>query len=452
MKKTVSLILIALIALTGVFAGGGRESDSSDGKVVIQVWTEDRHDLEYVEAKIAEYNATNTDNIQINLSVISENFRNMLQLAYNGGTAPDVAGINAIPINMIADTGIAMPLDEFIANDPEYQKVNDPYNQYYEGINGKNGHTYWIPSGVRAGVRVIYNKNLLEQCGYTEIPKTLSEYIDMAKDITAQGSPAFYGIGFTNASPFERLLEMVAEMSGIYYYDYETGRYDFSGYAPILEEGKRFFTENIAYPDQQAVDNMRALFSVGAFALWSNASQEAAVFTEQLPITDFEWGVAELPTLDGEIKGALEVTLSKGYGIISTTKHPEEAWKVIQYFQSEEFLKGYLEAGYNLPATDYMDSIIDKSKIGRLADWSLTDYESVYPKPPAVNLSGDDYRTVFWNVVQGYVGVDAAIADLNKRYNEALDQDVKSGSVTRLVIKDFNPLDPGKGTAEYLTE
>ena len=436
MKKIAKTLLLAGIILSlflgPVFAGGSKESASASGKTVIEVWSEDRHDMEYVEAKVAEYNATNTDNIQINLTIISDNFRNMLQMAFGGGTAPDVAGINAIPINMIASTGIAMPLNDFIANSPEYQKVNDPYNQIYEGTNAQNGNIYWIPTGMRSGVRVIYNKSLLEQCGYTEIPKTLSEYIDMAADITKQGNSRFYGIGFTNASPFERLLEMVSEMSGIYYYDYVNGRFDFSGYKPVLEEGRRFFTENIAYPDQQGVDNMRALFSVGMFALWSNASQEAAVFTEQIPVQGFEWGVAELPTLTGEVTGALETTPSKGWGIISSTDHPEEAWKVIEFFQSA--------------------SVIDSSKTGRLADFALKPYETVYPKPPAINLSGDDYRTVFWNAVMGYVDIDTAIADLNTRYNEALDADVASGSATRLVIADYDPLHPDQGTPEYLTE
>ena len=243
----------------------------------------------------------------------------------------------------------------------------------------------------------------------------------MAKAITEAGDGEYYGIGFTSSSPFERQLEMIAQVSGIYYYDYVNGKFDFSGYKEILEKGKRFIDEDIAYPDQQGVDNMRALFAEGEFALWGNASQEAGVLTSQLPIEDFEWGVAEVPSLDGEIKGALQTTPSKGYAIMSSSEHPDEAWKVIQYLQSEEVLKGYLENGFCLPITTYMDEKIDKSKIGRLADFSLLDYESVYPAVPTINLTGDDYRTVMWNAIMGYVDVDDAIEDLNTRYNEAYD-------------------------------
>ena len=315
----------------------------------------------------------------------------------------------------------------------------------------RNGNIYSVYSGMRSGVRVIYNKGLLEQCGYTEIPKSLDEYIAMAKDITEQGGGQFYGIGFTSASPFERLLEMSAQVSGVFYYDYVNGKYDFSGYKDIVEAGQRFFTENIAYPDQQGVDNMRALFAEGQFALWSNASQEAGVFTSQIPIDSFEWGVAEVPSLTGEIKGALQTTPSKSWGIVSSSEHKEEAWKVIQFFQSEDFLKGYLENGYCLPISSYMADVIDESKIGRLADFAGLDYESVYPTPPVINLTGDDYRTVLWNAVMGYVDVDDAIEDLNTRYNEALEADIAAGSTTRLVISDYDPLHPNEGTFEYLS-
>lgn len=426
-------------------------SGSSNGKTVINVWSNDRHDEEYVKKMVDQYNQTNTDNIEIDLTIITDNYDNMIQMAVNGGSnAPDIIGNPSTALTNWADTGILEPLNSYIDKDEEYQKVNDPYNHAYEGLNSEDGQIYYVYSGMRSGVRVEYNKDLLAENGYTEIPKTLDDYTAMAQAITNNGNGSYYGIGFTSSSPFERLLEMVGEVSGIYRYDYVNGKFDFSGYKELIEKGQELV--KAAYPDQQGVDNMRALFAQGAFALWSNASQEAGVFTEQLPITDFEWGVAEVPSLTGEIKGALETTPSKGYGLIRTSKNKDAAWKVISYFQSEEFLKGYLEGGYCLPITDYMDGVIDKSKIGRLADFSKLSYEDVYPTVPSVNLQGDDYRTVLWNAVMGYVSADEAIADLNQRYNDALDADVASGSVKRLVIADYDPLHPSAGTATYLTK
>ena len=422
---------------------------TKEGATTIEFWTEDRHDQEYVQKMVDEFNASH-DDIQINMTVVTDNYSNMLSLAYNGGTAPDLVLNNTLPLNQFADTGMFVPLNSYIDSDEEFQKVLEPYSHSYEGSNAKDGNMYAVYTAVRSGVRVEYNKDLLAKSGYTEIPDNLDDYIAMANKITEDGNGSYYGIGFTSSSPFERLLEMCAEISGIYYYDYVNGKYDFSGYKEIIEKGKQLV--KAAYPDQQGVDNMRALFAQGAFALWSNASQEAGVFTSQLPISDFEWGVAPVPSLTGEIKGALQVLPLKGYSIMSSSKHQDEAWEVIKYFSSEEFLKGYYEGGYALPISDYMKDKYDSSKAGRIADFALLDYESVYPTPPAVNLEGDNYRTVLWNAVMGYVDADEAIEDLNTRYNNALDSDVASGTTKRLIISDYDPLHPADGTATYETK
>jgi multiple sugar transport system substrate-binding protein len=448
-KQRVSLLLCAAMAVSTVGVIPAMADD--DDKITITYWVNDRHDSEYMTEVIDKFNEENEYGIYVDMQIITDNYETMISTAYTGDTAPDIVG-NSITLKNFVEAGMIIPLTDYIAADEEYQKVNEPYEHAYEGLNALGDDIYWVYTGMRSGVRVEYNIDLLEENGYTEVPSTLEEYIDMAKALTEAGDGEYYGIGFTSSSPFERLLEMVAQVSGIYYYDYVNGQFDFSGYKEILELGQRFFDEDIAYPDQQGVDNMRALFAQGEFALWSNASQEAGVFTTQLPVEDFEWGVAEVPSLTGEIKGALQTTPSKGYAIMSSCENPDAAWEVIRYLQSEEVEKGYLEGGYCLPISTYMDSVIDKSLIGRLADFSLLEYESVYPAVPTINLSGDDYRTVLWNAIQGYVDIDEAIEDLNTRYNEAYDADIESGSIQRLVIEDYDPLHPNDGTVTYLDE
>ena len=184
-KQLISAALAAVMAVsltacggsssdTGTSAGGDAAEASGDtgaseapeGTTTIEVWTEDLHDLEYVEAKIDEYNQTNTDGIFINLTAITEDYANMLALAYNGGTAPDVVGANSLPLKNFADTGILLPLNDYIDSDETFQKVNEHYEHAYEGSNMRNGNIYSVYSGMRSGVRVIYNKDLLEQGCY----------------------------------------------------------------------------------------------------------------------------------------------------------------------------------------------------------------------------------------------------------------------------------------------
>ena len=182
----------------------------------------------------------------------------------------------------------------------------------------------------------------------------------------------------------------------------------------------------------------------------ANASQEAGVFTTQFPIDSFEWGVAEIPTLDGEVHGTQTAVPQKGYVMLSDTDVPDAAWKVIEYFASEDFLKGYFESGFSLPSSKHMQEVVDTTKTGRIQDFGTYDYEGVYPMPPSVTIEGEDRSTVLWSAAMGERDIDEAIEDLNTRYNEALERDIKMGKVKRLVIKDFDPMHPSEGTVEYL--
>lgn len=420
----------------------------------IEFWTNNRHDEAYMTEMIEKFNASHTE-VQINYTILTDDWANAIQLAYQGGTAPDIISIQAsdpIVLQTYADAGMFAPITEYVKADEEFQKVTEPYTHMYEGLTSLGDEIYWVPNGVRSGTRIEYNVELVKAAGYTEIPKTLQEFVDLAKAATTDST---YGIAVTSSSPFSRWLEGVGNMSGAlhYGYDYTTGTYDFSSWKELLETASQIIKNGSSLPgsETQGVDNSRALFAQEAFALWGNASQEAGVFTDQFPC-DFEWGVAELPTLTGEVKGAHSYSPNGGYVMLSSSKDKDAAWEVISYFSSEEFLKGYFEGGYSIALSDYMRSVVDTSNVGKLADFVLQDYEDVYPTTPAITLEGDDFRTVFWNVVMGYITADEAIADLNTRYNAALESGLANGSCKRVIVENYDPLHPSAGTVTYVTE
>lgn len=463
MKKRLLCVLAASAVALSMMSCGANEavvsSQAASEKKVVEIWTNDRHDLDYINKKIEEYNATNQDNIEIKQTVVTDDYFNMLTMAKTSGTAPDIATLNGgaaqFDLKTFVDSGIIRPLNEFLDKASESYVENTDYkNHVYEGINAIGEDIYWVPTGQRSGTRILYNKTLFEKAGITEFPKTLSEMVDAAKTITEQGEGKYYGYATTVNAPIARCLEGIAEKSGqnLYGYDYVNGKFDFSGYKPIIEEFQKMFTDGSVLPGSasQQVDAMRAQFAAGNVAMWPNASQEAGVFTNQFPIDTFEWGVAELPTLDGEIHGAQTAQPQKGYIMMADTDVPQEAWKVIEYFASEEFLKEYYESGFSLPISEHMSNIIDSTKSGRIQDFGRYNYESVYPLPPSVTVQGEDSKTVLWSATMGERDIDEAIEDLNKRYNEALERDLKMGKVKRVVVKDFDPLHPADGTVEYL--
>lgn len=475
MKKTSKLAalglagMMAVSALTGCSSGGGTETKATNAetqksgsaeetkkevasgeKVKITVWTENRHDLDYMNKVVDEFNKTN-DHIQIDYVAQTENYVNLLTMAANSGQSPDIfTQVNPTDFKNFAESGIIQPLNEYMTD--EFKKVNEVDDHKYEGYNVLGDKVYWVPGGKRSGSRFIYNKEIFDKLGL-QVPKKVSDLPAVSKAITEAGKGDYYGIIFPGASgPFERWIEHSAEMSGITPYSYKEGKFDFTGFKPYIEMVRQLLVDNSVFPGSTSmkIDPVRVQFSEGHVGIHANASQEATVLTEQFP-AKMEWGVAQLPTLDGEIRGSEACNPNTGWMMSASTTHSKEAWEVIAYFESENVLKGYLEGGYALPISKYMEEKIDKTKIGRMADFAGADYEAVLPVAPSVTPEGETYRDALWNAcLQDGSSIDETIAKLNKTYNDALDKEVKMGKTKRLVIKDYDSLHPNAGTIEYL--
>lgn len=422
----------------------------------VTVWSNNRHDADYVNGKIAAYNTANPDNIEIEYIIHTDNYTNMITMAASSNQSPDLIGISAaasqFDLTSFADT-IVQPLNKFVTED--FAKKTNLENIQYEGINVIGENIYWIPTGLRSGNRLIYNTELFKAAGGAEAPKSTTELLATAKKITEYGKGVQYGVVIPGLSgPFKRMLYPMAEVSGIQPYDYKNGKFDFNTYKPIIEVGRQLFTDGSLLPGSVSmkVDPTRVQFSEGNVGMCGNASQEVGVLTDQFP-AKMEWAAAPLPSLDGTIKGALTTSPNGGWMMSASTKNPEATWKVIEFFSSDDFLIGYMEAGLTLPISPYMDEKVDKSKIGKMADFSLLSYESVYPKFPAVSPEGQPWEDALWALCQPEGGdIAKGLADLTHSYNTALDKEVKMGKVKRLVVADFDPLNPSKGTAVYKTE
>lgn len=456
MKKTLTLILIALVALTSVFANGDKETASaSNGKTVVEIWTEDRHDLDFFQKKIAEFNAAN-DDIEIKITPIVEDYANMLVMAYSSGNAPDLFYMNAksdkFDFPTFVNSGMLLPYPDELLNDPEFRRNTEIDKHAFEGENKMNDKIYAAYAAVRSGSRMIYNEELLKAAGYDEFPKTLQGVVEAADAITKMGNGQYYGISTCSSAQLGRWPRSAILKSGLHYYDFENGVFDFSGWVEPIEILQQLFKNGSMFPgsNTQGVDAMRAQFANGAFGIWGNASQEATVFTQQFPVEDFTWKVAELPTIDGEVHGAVDSLPQKGLFIFSSTKNVDAAVEVVKYLNSEDFLVEYLEQGFALPFSKYMQETVDMSKIGRLADFALVDYEEMYPNEPKVTVAGDSYKKAVWACIVNGSDAKACVDDLTKRYNEALEKDIKLGKVKRVIIKNFDPMHPNANPITYL--
>lgn len=146
MKKVI-LIGLLTCCIGSLFAQGSMEGKETttpqvvtNNPVTVTFWTGDRHDLDYVQKKIDEFNNTNNQNITVEMTVVSDKLANMLQMAYSAGTAPDIFSISANSggwnLKAFADAGMLLPINDYI-KDPEYERVTGASGLIVEGITEK---------------------------------------------------------------------------------------------------------------------------------------------------------------------------------------------------------------------------------------------------------------------------------------------------------------------------
>ena len=96
MKKSLAILLTVIMAMTLL----GTLPALAD-KTVINYWSNDRHDEVYMTAMIEKFNAEH-DDIEIKMTIMTDDFENSILLAYQGGTAPDLVG-QSIDVKNFAD-------------------------------------------------------------------------------------------------------------------------------------------------------------------------------------------------------------------------------------------------------------------------------------------------------------------------------------------------------------
>ena len=196
---------------SGTASSTAAGSTATDGeKQVITVWTKDRHDATYIQGKIDEYNANNTNNVQVDYQLYTDNFDQAVDLAVQSDELPDILVLNDQVYNKYVNQGQWLDLYQYMDDDmKEYFK-----DEVYEGINEIDGKLYYIPTCGTTG-RLIYNKEIFERVGISEPPTTMEEMVEDARLITSQlSSEGIYGYAQhmkSASSALERSLDLQME-------------------------------------------------------------------------------------------------------------------------------------------------------------------------------------------------------------------------------------------------
>lgn len=237
-KSQVLASCVISLCLAAVLAGCTEKAGPAavETKTVVTIWTKDRHDAKFQEAKIAAYNQTNTDNIKVVYKIYSDNYYQAVNTAFQSNNAPDMMAYTSQLFSTFFSKNYYADITPY---------MDEPFRQTFEsvmidGINVLGGRCYFLPTEATS-VRLYYNKDIFERVGIEKLPATMEELIADAKLITEQLSgEGIYGFAANMKTPKSAIDRSILTQgnreAGLKAgYDFARGCYDFMPYAALLE-------------------------------------------------------------------------------------------------------------------------------------------------------------------------------------------------------------------------
>lgn len=451
-KRWLACILCAVLCLS-LF---GAPALGEGGETVITIWSKDRHDADYVQAKVDAYNETNTDNVKVVYQLYTDNYVQAVDMAIQSGDLPDmlVYQEQAFAKYYLNDQWA----DLYTMMDDEMKETFS--SVVYKGENEFDGKLYFIPT-TGTTCRLFYNKEIFERCGLPGAPESLEQMVEYARIITSQLSgEGIYGFAenMKSASSGLNRSMMIGMMreSGINYgFDFAKGEYDFAPYADSLRLWTELLSEDCAFPGCESldIDPLRTQFANGKIGMYcSYVHAEPGVYANQFPMDSEKWDCAPIPTVGGKEVGKQYFSGTSAYMLNAQSPNLETTFKVYKdIFTTEDYMVGYYEGGYGVTLLDEIRAKANPSQDFATKEWlQVRETESILPDPPhtknaaAVVIEGEDMWKTFESIYYGGADVDSTLADLTARYNAAYYAGIEAGIGTNLKIENYDPMNPSK--------
>jgi multiple sugar transport system substrate-binding protein len=262
--------------------------------------------------------------------------------AFATGQAPDIISFDNPDFALFSSRGAMLDITDRVAKS-EIINVKNYFKGPLETVTW-DGKLYGVPKYTDT-IGVFYNKDLFAKAGIKEPPKTWDEFAEDAHKLTDPANHV-YGATFSARAGEEGTFQFLPliQMSGGSYKKVNT-----PGAVKALALWKKMIDQGDVSKD---VLSLGQWDSTGTFNSGNAAMAVSGPWEINRMVKDakFNWGVALLPTLTegGDRSSALG---GFDWGIMSTTKHPDEAFKVLEYFVSQDD-RQFPEFGYIPPRTD----------------------------------------------------------------------------------------------------
>ena len=449
-----ALATASLMAMTALVAMP-QPAMADEEKTVINIWSKDRHDADYVQKKVDEYNENNTDNIEVNYQLYTDNYTQAVDMAVQSGEMPDILVFQDQMFDKYIGEDQWADLYEFMDDDMK-EMFKDVI---HEGYNEFDGKLYFIPT-TGTTCRLFYNKEIFDRVGIENPPKTLEEMVEDAKLITAElAGEGIYGFAENMKSASSGLnrsmiVGLQRETGAPMGYDFEKGEYDFTTWADELKLWTELLSDECAFPGCESldIDPLRTQFAAGKIGMYMSYSHaEPGVYANQFPMDSDKWDCAPIPTAGGKELGKQYFSGTSSYLLNAKSENLEKAYKVYHdIFTTEDYLVGYYEGGYGVSIIPAILEKAEPSDDFKNKEWLKFNPETdaLLPKPPhsaftsGMIVEGEDMFKTCESIYYGGADIESTLQDLTDRYNKAYQEAIENGTGYEIKIENYDPMNP----------
>ena len=453
-KRISALATASLMAMTAL-ATMPQLAMADEEKTVINIWSKDRHDADYVQKKVDEYNENNTDNIEVNYQLYTDNYTQAVDMAVQSGEMPDILVFQDQMFDKYIGEDQWADLYEFMDDDMK-EMFKDVI---HEGYNEFDGKLYFIPT-TGTTCRLFYNKEIFDRVGIENPPKTLEEMVEDAKLITAElAGEGIYGFAENMKSASSGLnrsmiVGLQRETGAPMGYDFEKGEYDFTTWADELKLWTELLSDECAFPGCESldIDPLRTQFAAGKIGMYMSYSHaEPGVYANQFPMDSDKWDCAPIPTAGGKELGKQYFSGTSSYLLNAKSENLETAYKVYHdIFTTEDYLVGYYEGGYGVSIIPAILEKAEPSDDFKNKEWLKINPETdaLLPKPPhsaftsGMIVEGEDMFKTCESIYYGGADIESTLQDLTDRYNKAYQEAIENGTGYEIKIENYDPMNP----------
>jgi multiple sugar transport system substrate-binding protein len=261
---------------------------------------------------------------------------------------PDVAQLGNTWVPEFAAIRALAPLDPWIARSRDLSA-----DEYFEGIWSTNlvADTVWgVPWYVDTRV-IFYRTDLLARAGYDSIPQSWDGWVEALHALKRVMGSDRYPIFLPTNEWAQPAIFGLQNGSTLLADGGTRGAFSEPAFREAFEFYLSLYRDGLAPPmGHYDVANPFQEFSRGFFAMWITGPWNLGEFKRRLPADEQDsWSTAPMPGPTGPASG---VSLAGGASLVMyrDTRHPESAWKLIEYLSRPEQQQRFYELTGSLPA------------------------------------------------------------------------------------------------------